>query len=225
MGAAAGAAFAFYEAFTTKDPTLRAEMSLLAGALIAAAAAQWIMNTAAAFGMSLTVAGIAIVAVAAAAAAATYLLSSSYGAGSGTTTTATQTNTPSTATQSTGTTTSVATSSSGAEMKYPKKHPQGTPITADEASYFEDMDFKFDNDTQTWVYSGNYGYAKGGMSVKPQLAMVSENGEPEYHIPESVMSKLQGGNTYNITQNIDGSKDVDIVASEVARQIKNAGVG
>lgn len=80
MAAGAGAFTAIYVAFTTDSEDTRVAMSLLAGALVAAASAQWILNAAQAFGLSLTVAGLAIVGVAAAAAATTYALASTYGA-------------------------------------------------------------------------------------------------------------------------------------------------
>ena len=77
-GAGLAAIGVIFGAFTTKSESTRVMLSLLAGGLIAAAAAQWIFNAAAAFGLSLTGVGIALVAVAAAAAAAVYVLSSTY---------------------------------------------------------------------------------------------------------------------------------------------------
>jgi hypothetical protein len=79
-GAGLGAIAVIYGAFTTKSGETRAALSLLAGGLVAAAAAQWVFNAAAAFGIGLTGAGLALVAIAAAAAAAVYLLSNQYGA-------------------------------------------------------------------------------------------------------------------------------------------------
>ena len=229
MGAAAAAAFVFYEAFTTKDPTLRAELSLLAGVLIAAAAAQWVLNAAEAFGLSLTVVGIALVAIGAAAAAATYALSSTYGAGSsgsGTSAESSASSTPS-ASSGNGASTGAGTAATAVPVvTYPAHHQMGVPISQGEIDYFTGMGYKFDNASQTWISAAawaqqNRGYAGGGMSVTPQLAKVSENGEPEYHIPDSIMKRLSGS-TNNFY--IDGSRDVDLTASAVAQKLKNAGL-
>jgi hypothetical protein len=79
-GGAAGGILAIFGAFTTTSAEMRAALSLLAGGLIAAASAQWVMNIAATYGLGLTGAGLILIAVAGAAAAATYILSSQYGA-------------------------------------------------------------------------------------------------------------------------------------------------
>jgi hypothetical protein len=77
-----GAIGAIMGAFTTSSGEMKAVLSLLAGAMIAAATAQWIFNAAEAFGLELSTLGMAtaVIAVAAASAAAVYLLSSAYGA-------------------------------------------------------------------------------------------------------------------------------------------------
>ena len=231
MGAAAGAAFVIYEAFTTKDPALRAELSLLAGVLIAAATAQWILNAAEAMGITLSTmgAGAVIVAVALASAAAVYAVSSMYGAGSsgsGTSAESSASSTPS-ASSGNGASTGAGTAATAVPVvTYPAHHQMGVPISQGEIDYFTGMGYKFDNASQTWISAAawaqqNRGYAGGGMSVTPQLAKVSENGEPEYHIPDSIMKRLSGS-TNNFY--IDGSRDVDLTASAVAQKLKNAGL-
>jgi hypothetical protein len=80
VGAGMGAIMSVMAAFNAKSEEERAMFSLLTGALVALAAAQWIWNTAKAFGLGLTGIGLALVGTAAAAAGATYLLSSQYGA-------------------------------------------------------------------------------------------------------------------------------------------------
>ena len=81
-GLGAGALMTAMMAFGAKSEEEKVALSLLTGGLVAAAAAQWIWNTATAFGLGLTGAGLALVGTAAAAAAATYILASQYGSSS-----------------------------------------------------------------------------------------------------------------------------------------------
>jgi hypothetical protein len=62
--------------------------------------------------------------------------------------------------------------------------------------------------------------------VTPQLAAVSENGEPEYHIPESVMDRLGGGRPTNVQIIIQGvdMNNVDAVREALARGLREAGI-
>jgi len=69
-----------YMAFTSKAPIMKAAFSILTGALIALAMAQWAENIAAATGLSMTGVGAILVAAGVAAAIAMYALSSQYGA-------------------------------------------------------------------------------------------------------------------------------------------------
>ncbi|WP_019177629.1 hypothetical protein [Methanomassiliicoccus luminyensis] len=82
FSAAMGAAslgFAF-GAFTTDSEETRIAFSLLTGATLAAASAQWIWNAAKSFGLGLTGFGLALVGAAGVAAAGVYALSEMYGA-------------------------------------------------------------------------------------------------------------------------------------------------
>lgn len=79
-GAGLAAVAVIYGAFTTTSEETRIGLSILAGGLVAAAAAQWVWNAATAFGLGLTGAGLALVAIAGVAAATVYAASSKYGA-------------------------------------------------------------------------------------------------------------------------------------------------
>lgn len=80
VGAGVGALGFIFAAFTSKSPEIKLACSIMGGALVALAAKQWIMNTAATYGLGLTGAGAILIGVAVAAAAATYALSEMYGA-------------------------------------------------------------------------------------------------------------------------------------------------
>ena len=200
MGAAAGAAFVVYEAFTTQDPALRAELSLLAGVLIAAATAQWILNAAEAMGITLSTmgAGAVIVGVALASAAAVYAASSMYGAGTSGSGSSGESSAASASSSGSSSGSSSSGGSSGlnsvaavessfnvtktAENVWKQKN--GSPISSDEANWFEGRGYTFDNSSQSWT--------KGG------------------------------GN--NVTINVNGAQDADITANAVANKLKNAGM-
>jgi hypothetical protein len=79
VGLGVGALAVAWGAFNTKSEDTRIALSLLAGGLVAAAAAQWIWNAATAFGIGLTGVGLALVAVAGSAAAIVYAASATYG--------------------------------------------------------------------------------------------------------------------------------------------------
>ena len=85
VAAAAGAAFFIYTAFTSESESMKATCSLLAGALIGVAIAQWALNSALIAGLEISTLGLAtgIVAIALASAGIVYAASSMYGAAEG----------------------------------------------------------------------------------------------------------------------------------------------
>lgn len=82
VGAALGAIAVIFGAFTTNNEAARIGLSLLAGGLIAAATAEWVLNAAVAAGLELSTLGMAtvIVGVALASAAAVYAAAAMFGA-------------------------------------------------------------------------------------------------------------------------------------------------
>jgi hypothetical protein len=185
-------------AFNAKSQETRLMLSLLAGGLIAAASAQWILNAASAFGLSLTGVGIALVAVATAAAAAVYLLSSQYGAPA-----EPQTNVDanSAALQAGA---SGGSSSSSGELSDYDREMLARGLVKDQHG--------------NWQEPGSF--ASGGWAMSPQLAYVAER-EPELIIPQSRMGELGGGGT--VIFNVNGARDVDLVVDEIVRKLRNEG--
>ena len=229
-GAGIAAVAVIYAAFTTKSEDTRIMLSLLAGGLVAAAAAQWIWNAAAAFGIGLTGVGLALIAVAAAAALTVYALSATYGSSTSsevaTSTAAAASN------QNVPTTTTTSQSSGGATSTDLFKDINGNLQTAAYLNAHPEMrrhDYHDINgmgyDWQSYLAldPSMRAYAQGGWAMTPQLAMVAEN-EPELIIPASKMSNMGGGGQ-TLVFNIDGARDVDLVANEIMRRLRdNAGV-
>lgn len=194
-GAGLAAVAVIYGAFTTTSQETRIGLSLLAGGLVAAAAAQWVWNAATAFGLGLTGAGLILVGVAGAAAATVYALSSKYGA---------------------------EIEENAANAKVEGVQGYGTDTTA---ALMREKGWEWDAVRGTW-YNANdaSGYASGGISSTPQLAAVSEGGEPEIHLTRRNIQEfgLRGGNT--ITINLYGVSDPQANARAIAEQLERGGV-
>jgi hypothetical protein len=234
-GAGLAAIGFIFAAFTTKSEDTRIMLSLLAGGLIAVAAAQWIWNAAAAFGIGLTGVGLALVAVAVGAAALVYGLSATYGSStSGEVAASTQSN--------------VSAINSGVASRNAEATSTVEPMgQATSTTMFRDKDgnarsrewlsanpsmiryplMDIDGNSYDWpsylaLDDNMRRYAQGGWAMTPQIAMLAEN-EPELIIPASKMGNMggSGGNTYNF--HIDGSRDVDLVMNEIARRLRETG--
>ena len=211
--AAAGAAFFFmYEAFNSKDPTTRAEFSLLGGALLTVAIAEWAVAAGAiAAEEILTLGGATVlIGVALAAAGAIYAASTMFGAGAAASSSppgSEQLSSSSSSSSSSAASASSSGSSSGSSSSDGSsglnsvaavessfnvtktadnvwKQKNGSPISSDEANWFEGRGYTFDNSSQSWT--------KGGGS--------------------------------NITINVDGAKDADVTANKIASTLKNSGM-
>lgn len=222
-GAGLAAVAVIYGAFTTTSEDTRIALSLLAGGLVAAAAAQWVWNAATAFGLGLTGVGLALVGVAAAAAASVYLLSSQYGAKID---------------EDTGTTASSSRgeqASSGSGMINPQggyvyngqnysvkktkdikaRANAGEQVSSEEISF---LNWLINNDREAFN-----SYAQGGISTEPQIATVSEGGDPEIHLTrENIESFGLKGNKTLIVY-INGAKDVDLIWDELSGRLHEEG--
>lgn len=68
-------------------------------------------------------------------------------------------------------------------------------------------------------------YQEGGWAMTPQVATLAERG-PEMVITKSQLESLGGGSRVHIENiNIDGARDVDQVANELMRRLReDAGV-
>ena len=197
--AAGGGFFAMYEAFNSKDPTTRAEFSLLGGALITVAIAEWAVAAGAIAAEEILTFGgaTALIAVALGAAAAIYVAASTFGAGGGSSSPPGSdqlSNTSSTATSGG----SSSSASSGSDLNSVSavqnafgvtkvadnnwKQTNGVPISSAEADWFQSRGYSFNGSSQSWT--------KGS----------------------------------NITINVNGAQDADITANHVANALKNAGM-
>jgi len=191
LGAGMGAMATIWMAFNTDSEETRAAMSILSGALIAAASAQWVLNAATAFGLSLTGVGVALVAVAAASAAAVYVLSSKYGA----------------TIEEDEPTDYDEYGASSPESIYEGKEIEPGKFIVDGKKYTqEDLDAAMAKwkageaitekeaillDWYTSASNTNRaGYATGGISTKSAIAAVSEGNVPEIHLTKENVEKF-----------------------------------
>jgi hypothetical protein len=225
-GAGIAAVAVVYAAFTTKSEDTRIMLSLLAGGLVAAAAAQWIWNAAAAFTIGLTGVGIALIAVAAAAAASVYLLSSTYGSStSGEVASSTaaaasnqniQTSQP--ATQTTVTSTMLINDiyGNGQTVGYLRAHPE-----MQRHDYHDTSGMGYDFESYVALDENLRAYARGGLAMTPQVAKIAEK-EPEFIIPESKMAGMGGTTIYNVF-NINGGS-TDEIMDRLAQKFRAGGI-
>ena len=237
--AGVGALTFAYMAFTSKSSEMKAAFSLLAGAMVAAAAAQWILNIASAFGLSLTIAGIAIVAAAGFTAAAIYALSSSYGA---TAEPPPDLNNPAGSNPSGGMSPEEQAAAKAkaaleaANAPTPMAQATSTDLYRDKNGNLQTAAYLTAHPEMQGSYydtSGNQlpwasylalpdnmrRYAEGGWAMTPQIAMLGEKG-PELVVPQSQMSELGGARSVVHNWYIDGSRDVDLVLAEITKRLR-----
>jgi len=203
--AGAGALYTMFKMFNETDPERRKMWRDLSMVLGAASAAMWAMNLATAFGLSLMGVGAVMVVAATAAAAGIYLLSEQYKA-------------PDQPPLGDNPADKVKTMPTAQDSYASSMQAQG--YEQDIYGNWQPASYFLDN-------PGLKKYATGGWAMTPQLAMVAEN-EPELMIPESRWKEMGGGGGTHIDKlifNVDGSKDVDLVAREILKRLREtAGV-
>lgn len=70
------------------------------------------------------------------------------------------------------------------------------------------------------VYLVGRHFQEGGWAMTPQLAIVGETPEVMLTEPrlDDLAKRLGGGGTYNVTFNVNGARDVDLVMDEIAKK-------
>ncbi len=166
IGAALGAVGAIFGAFTTTNEETRIALSLLAGGLIAAASAQWVLNAAVAAGLELSTLGAAtvIVGIALASAAAVYAAASTFGA-------------------------KVEGGGGVPSLSTPRREYIMTSTVGGTEAYF-DAQGKCVQGPKEWIgltreeIRTKFGYQHGGIVSRPTVALIGEAGT-EIVLPES----------------------------------------
>jgi len=238
-----------YLAFTSKSPEMKMAFSILTGALLALAMAQWAENIAAATGLSMTGVGLVLVAAGIAAAAGMYLLSSQYGAqpddAKMNEAAGNIENTAAAAGKSNSSTGGSSGGGGGGTSKAQEAKVTSTTLFRDingairTREYLsahreliryplEDVDGNFyDWDSYLSLPDDKRKYAKGGWAGEhgAEMIMVGEGGERELITPESKLGSLGGGSGMIVNNwYIDGSRDVDMVADRVAQKLRDGGM-
>ena len=204
--AAAGAAFFFmYEAFNSKDPTTRAEFSLLGGALLTVAIAEWAVAAGAiAAEEILTLGGATVlIGVALAAAGAIYAASTMFGAGAA-------------ASSSPPGSEQLSSSSSSSSSSAASASSSGSSSGSSSSDGSSGLNSVAKN---SWQAAG-ISQSQYDQATSQGATWNASTKQFDWNHTDNVSS----GTIQNVTINVDGSKDADITAAAVAQKLKDAGM-